>query len=76
MFVPTQTPFASADTAFLYVCLNSGEILIEGDIEVRSSVDRVAGLYGRPGMTVRFIAPSATNKELSLIHISEPTRPY
>lgn len=68
LFIPTHKPFASADTAYLHVCLKTGEILLEGEIEVRSSVDRVAGLYGRPGMTVRFVSPDAPNKEM-LTHL-------
>jgi len=55
-------PLPAGKAGRLALTLTDGGVMIEGDAQVVTSSTKPVGLYGRPGMTVKFTAPDDPSK--------------
>ena len=62
LFVPIADPFAQGRRGRIALTLKDGRILLEGNVEVVTSSVRPSPLYGRVGMTLKFVDPDDTTK--------------
>ncbi|MEO8845088.1 MAG: PEGA domain-containing protein [Kofleriaceae bacterium] len=62
LFVPIADPLPQGRRGRIAVTLNDGRIVLEGEVEVATSSTRPSPLYGRVGMTLKFVEPDAATK--------------
>ena len=62
LFVPIAKPFPQGGRGHIAIALNDGRIVLEGNVEVVQSSPRPSPLYGRIGMTLRFVEPDPATK--------------
>jgi PEGA domain len=62
LFVPIADPLPQGRRGRIAVTLSDGRIVLEGEIEVATSSARPSPLYGRVGMTLKFVEPDAPTK--------------
>jgi PEGA domain len=62
LFVPIADPLPAGKRGRVALALTDGRIILEGEIEVSSSWPRPSPLYGRIGMTLKFVAPDDATK--------------
>ena len=64
IFVPLAEPIAQGRRGLIALTLADGGVMIEGDCEIIQSSTKPSGLYGRVGMTLRFVDPDELGKTL------------
>ena len=64
VFVPLAEPLPAGTKGRFALTLSDGGVMIEGDGEVVSAAKTPSVLYGRIGMTVKFLAPDEPSKAL------------
>ena len=62
LFVPIADPLPAGKHGRVALALSDGRIILEGEIEVSASWPRPSPLYGRIGMTLKFVAPDDATK--------------
>ncbi|CAN5662329.1 hypothetical protein BH11MYX1_BH11MYX1_29710 [soil metagenome] len=62
LFVPIAEPFPQGGRGRVAIALTDGRIVLEGEAEVAQSSTRPSALYGRVGMTLRFVEPDPATK--------------
>jgi hypothetical protein len=62
LFVPIAEPFPQGRRGRIAIALKDGRIVLEGEIEIVGSSARPSPLYGRVGMTLKFVEPDAPTK--------------
>jgi len=62
MFVPIADPLPSGKKARFALTLKDGGVMVEGEAEVVSSARTPSVLYGRVGMTIKFLVPDEPSK--------------
>jgi hypothetical protein len=62
VFVPIADPLPSGKKARFALTLKDGGVMVEGDAEVVSSARTPSVLYGRVGMTLKFLVPDEPSK--------------
>jgi len=62
LFVPIAEPLPQGGRGYIAIALSDGRIVLEGTAEVAQSSPRPSPLYGRVGMTLRFVEPDAATK--------------
>jgi hypothetical protein len=62
LFIPSAGPLPAGRRGRLALTLKDGGVMIEGEAEILQSSNKPTVLYGRPGMTVKFIAPDEPSK--------------
>ncbi len=62
LFVPIAEPFPQGGRGRIAIALTDGRVVLEGDIEVAQASLRPSPLYGRVGMTLKFIDPDPTTR--------------
>ena len=62
MFIPIAEPLPAGRKGRFALALTSGGVMIEGQAEVVSSAKTPSVLYGRVGMTVKFLAPDEDSR--------------
>ena len=62
LFVPIADPLLQGRRGRIAVTLNDGRIVLEGEVEVATSSARPSPLYGRVGMTLKFVEPDVPTK--------------
>jgi hypothetical protein len=64
LFVPIATPIGAGKRGRVALTLADGGVMLEGEVEIMQSSSRPSALYGRVGMTLRFVAPDEPSKLL------------
>ncbi len=64
LFVPCASPLPAGKRGRIAVTLRDGSVMIEGEAEIVSSSAKPSALYGRLGMTIRFVEPDDPSKTL------------
>lgn len=64
LFVPIAEPLPPGKRGRFAVALTGGGVMLEGEAEVVSSAKTPSVLYGRVGMTLKFLAPDEPSKTL------------
>jgi hypothetical protein len=62
LFVPTAAPLPAGRRGQLALTLANGGVMIAGEAEILQSSAKPTVLHGRPGMTVKFVAPDELSK--------------
>lgn len=62
LFIPSAAPLPAGRRGRLALTLKDGGVMIEGEAEIIQSSVKPTVLYGRPGMTIKFIAPDEPSK--------------
>ncbi len=62
LFVPIAEPLPQGGRGHIAIALSDGRIVLEGNVEVAQSSPRPSPLYGRIGMTLRFVEPDPVTK--------------
>ncbi|MEO6774219.1 MAG: PEGA domain-containing protein [Kofleriaceae bacterium] len=62
LFVPIAEPLPSGRRGHVAITLKDGRIVLEGEVEVAASSPRPSPLYGRIGMTLKFVEPDAPTR--------------
>ena len=62
LFVPIADPLPQGRRGRIAVTLSDGRIVLEGEVEVATSSARPSPLYGRVGMTLKFVEPDVPTK--------------
>ena len=64
VFVPIADPLPSGKKGRFALTLKDGGVMVEGDAEVVSSAKTPSMLYGRVGMTLKFLVPDEPSKTM------------
>jgi hypothetical protein len=64
MFVPIADPLPAGRKGRFAITLRDGGVMIEGQAEIVSSAKSPSVLYGRVGMTVKFLAPDEPSQTI------------
>jgi len=62
LFVPIADPLPQGRRGRVALALKDGRIVLEGEVEIAVSNIRPSPLYGRVGMTLKFVEPDAPTK--------------
>jgi hypothetical protein len=62
LFVPSHAPLPAGRKGRIAVTLKDGGVMIEGEAEILQSSSKPTVLYGRPGMTIKFVEPDDFSK--------------
>ena len=62
IFIPMAEPLPAGKLGRLALTLSDGGVMIEGEAQIVTSSTKPVGLYGRPGMTVKFTEPDDPSK--------------
>ena len=62
LFVPIAEPLSQGRRGRIALTLKDGRVLLEGEVEVAVSSARPSPLYGRVGMTLKFVEPDDATK--------------
>ena len=64
LFVPSAMPLPAGRRGRIAVTLADGGVMIEGEAEILQSSSKPTVLYGRPGMTIKFVDPDEASKQV------------
>jgi hypothetical protein len=64
LFVPIAEPLLQGRRGRIALVLKDGRIVLEGEVEIAVSNTRPSPLYGRVGMTLKFVEPDAPTKTI------------
>jgi hypothetical protein len=64
LFIPMAEPLPAGRTGRLALTLADGGVMIEGVAQIVTSSAKPLGLYGRPGITVKFTEPDNFSKQV------------
>jgi hypothetical protein len=64
MFIPIAEPLPAGRKGRFAIALSNGGVMIEGQAEIVSSARTPSVLYGRVGMTVKFLAPDEPSQTI------------
>ncbi|HEY1585211.1 MAG TPA: hypothetical protein VGH63_05940, partial [Polyangia bacterium] len=64
LFVPIAAPIGAGKRGRIAITLADGGVMLEGEVEIMQSSPRPSALYGRVGMTLRFVAADEPSKQL------------
>ncbi|HET9990828.1 MAG TPA: hypothetical protein VFQ65_19995, partial [Kofleriaceae bacterium] len=62
LFVPIAEPLPQGRRGRIALTLKDGRILLEGEVEIAAASARPSPLYGRVGMTLKFVEPDGPTK--------------
>jgi len=62
LFVPIADPLPQGRRGRIAIALKDGRIVLEGEVEIAASSARPSPLYGRVGMTLKFVEPDDPTK--------------